>query len=372
MWGYVLNHAHTGHVLGSGTGGVEDRASPSYPGSVANAFYLLYGLMDLSVLSNRLIAELALVGVVVAAGMLVWAVWRGRARKTAAGAAAVALPFLAPLLVVGGAGALAFAARAWGFPIRGPGGILPPLEENLNETYTRFSNEDYSAFGPIGIVALLAASVLAVIAYARRRADVRHLALACAFPSFLLLISLGTSWNPFLIRFFAVPAVLGAPLLARLFRGPATAAAYLVVASLAVGLTVTHDQTKPLTSPYGLGRPWNLDQSNALTTNSRTDFAVSILAYDRTVPPDACVGAALDDYDPSYLLFGPRLQHRVVYLPTTDPVPAAVASHVGFVVINAPNFGSLGDQFRAAGWRVRPLGSAWLLASAPNAGGGAC
>ncbi len=37
MWGYVLNAVHTGHLLGSGTGGVQDRGLPSYPGSVANA-----------------------------------------------------------------------------------------------------------------------------------------------------------------------------------------------------------------------------------------------------------------------------------------------------------------------------------------------
>ena len=46
---------HTGHILGAGTGGVQDRGSPSYPASVANAFYLAYGLMDTSVLSHRLI-----------------------------------------------------------------------------------------------------------------------------------------------------------------------------------------------------------------------------------------------------------------------------------------------------------------------------
>ena len=77
-------------------------------------------------------------------------------------AAGIALPFLAPLLVVGGAALVAWGARAWGFPIRGPGGLLGPLDANLNETYTRIANEDYSAYGPVGIVALLAAAVLAV------------------------------------------------------------------------------------------------------------------------------------------------------------------------------------------------------------------
>ena len=38
---------------------------PSYPRSVANAFYLLYGMMDASVLSSRLIHVLAIAGVVI-------------------------------------------------------------------------------------------------------------------------------------------------------------------------------------------------------------------------------------------------------------------------------------------------------------------
>src|SRR5262249_60140409 len=55
MWGYVLNLAETGHVFGTGTYVLLDRAPPNYPGSVENGLYLLYGLMDLSVLSNDLI-----------------------------------------------------------------------------------------------------------------------------------------------------------------------------------------------------------------------------------------------------------------------------------------------------------------------------
>ena len=285
MWGYALNLDHTGHLFGAGTGPIEDRASPSYPGSLANAFYLLYGLMDLSVLSNRSIYVLAAAGVLAVIGTAAWALRRAGGRRAARDGASVGLPFLAPLIVLGAAGVLAFVARWWGFPIRGPGGILGPLNDNLNETYTRISNEDYSAFGPLGIVALLAASLLAIVTYVRRRTDSRQLALACALPAFLVLLALGTSWNPFLIRFFLVPAVLAAPLLAHLFRGPATALAYFAVAGIVVGLTITSDQAKPLTNPYGFGRPWNLTVPHALATNSRDDFAAAVEAYDATIPP---------------------------------------------------------------------------------------
>jgi hypothetical protein len=372
MWGYVLNLAETGHVLGVGTGGLEDRASPSYPGSLANAFYLVYGLMDLSVLSNVLIYVLAVTGLVSAAGVTAWALRRRGARRALGEGANVAVPFVAPLVVLGAAGMIAFAARRFGFPIRGPNGILGPLEANLSETYTRISNEDYSAFGPLGIVALVLASVLTLVAYVRRRADTRQLALACALPCFLLLISLSTSWNPFLIRFFAVPVVLAAPLLARLLHGRTAVAAYAIVAALTVSLTVLRDQSKPLENPYGFGPPWSLSVEHSLDTNSRLDYATSIRDFDQSVPARACIGAVLGEQDPSYLVYGPHLRHHVVYLPANGAVLAALQRGLFYVVIDTDSHASVGDDFAAAGWRVRQLGQRWLLASEPNARSGVC
>jgi hypothetical protein len=373
IWGYVLNAAHTGHVLGVGTGFVEDRASPSYPGSLANAFYLTYGLMDLSVVSKHLAVVLGILGVVAALALVVWGLVRSRAPSDLARGGAIAVPFLAPLLVIGGAALVAWGARQLGFPIRGRGGIIGPVNEGLNEIYTHVSNEDYSAFGPVGIVALLAAAVLAIWAVIRRRADSRQLALALAVPLFLLLISLATFWNPFLIRFFVVPVVLAAPLLARLFRGgPAVAAAFAAVGALAIALTVIHDQTKPLRSPYDLGYPWNLTQQESLVTNSSLGYSRALTEYQRLVPPHACVGVAVGDSDPSYLLFGPKLEHRVFYLPAVGIVVPAIHDGVFYVVVNQRIESGAAAELQAAGWRLQPLSSDWTLATSPKAGGGAC
>ncbi len=46
----------------------------------------------------------------------------------------------------------------------------------------------------------------------------RHVVLAASLPVFLVLISLESRWVPFLIRYFMLPAVLTAPLLAILLR----------------------------------------------------------------------------------------------------------------------------------------------------------
>ena len=359
MWGYVLNLGETGHVLGTGTGALEDRSSPSYPGSVRNALYLLYGLMDLSVLSNNLIDWLAVTGLVAAAGVATWAIRSETMRRALRDGARVALPFFAPLLVLGCADVIADATGWLGFPLRGPGGTLGPLNETLARTYTRFSSDDYSALGPLAIVSLLAASVIAVIAYLRRRADARHLALACALPCFLVLISATTAWTPFLIRFFTVPAALAAPLLAWLFPGRATIAAYAVVAAVMVSLTITHDDAKPLSSPYGYGRPWNLSQKLALATNSRGDTGDAVVGLNVAVP-SGCLGAITGESDPMYLLYGSHFQRHIIYLPHGNPVTPADAKGLADVVVST-GLQHSADELVKDGWKVRPIGGMWLL-----------
>ena len=362
MWGYVLNDIHSGDLLGSGTGAMENRAPPSYPGSVANAFYLMYSSMDLSVLSNHLIDILAVAGLASASAAGGWAVRRARPRRALADAVAVATPFLSPLLVIGAGGTLAFIARRWGFPIRGPGGVVGGL--------TRVANEDDSAFGPLGIVALLAAIASTIWAVATRRADTRQLALSFALPGFLVLISLQVSWNLFLMRFFLVPVVLAAPLLARLFRGRATTAAYLVVAAITVGLTIIHDQTKPLEGAFG--RPWHLTPVEAIDVAQDPATATALAAYDRLVPEHACVGAVLGSEEPSYLLFGPNLRHHVVYLSVNDAVLPALRDGLFYIVISTGPDRWVAGDFKSRGWRIRPLGRYWLLASEPHARAGIC
>jgi hypothetical protein len=372
MWGYVLNLDHSGHVLGAGTADVQDRGSPAYPRSVATAFYLMYGLMDTSVLSYHAIHRLALVGVAVGLGVAAWYLRRGGRRRALAEAAGAALPFLAPLLVIGGAFVVAFVARRWGFPIRGPAGILEPLEQLLNMTYTRIANEDYSAYGPVGIVALIAAAALGVRAYVTRRADMRHLVLALSLPIFLVLISLGSIWVPFLIRYFLLPAVLTAPLLSLLLTSRIVSAAWFAMAAVSIGFTITADQPKPFTSQYGYGHPWEVTAEQALSQNSDNQAAQALVAYDQNVAAHACVGVVLGPNEPTYLLYGPKLDHRVLYLPPGDPLDAAREHVLGYVVFSNNVASPSAEQFGSAGWQIRPLGPFWSLASVPNAGPGTC
>jgi hypothetical protein len=295
---------------------------------------------------------------------------RRGARAALEEALAVATPFLSPLLVLGGAAALAYGASRFGFPIRGSKGIIGAGGFDLFE-YDRIANEDYSAFGPVGIVALLAVVALTLGRGLRRRADSRQLVLACALPLFLAYVSLGSSWSPYLTRFFVIPAVVVAPLLAHLFRRRGAAAAYALVASLVVVLTLSQDQTKPLQSRY-FGRPWQMDEQQALAADGHAYMATALADFDELVPVHACVGGVLGFNDPSYLLYGPRLEHRVVYLPSVDPLPEVAAAHLAYVVISNWYERPVAATFSSAGWRLRPLGSFWLLASRPRAGAATC
>ena len=353
-WGFVLNDIHTSSLIGNGKSRTDHTASPSFPGSLITALSILYETMDLSVLWRNPIHLLALAGVVAA----LLAGWYRRCRRTARRqalieAASVALPFLAPAIVIVGGAVLAFATRRLGTPVRGPGGTYG----ELNNT----ASEDDSAFGPIGGVVLLLTPALATVAYFARKVDVRHLILACALPSFLILLSLQSQFNEWLPRFLLVPAALTAPLFAVLFRSRTTIAAYLVVSALLAGLVITRDTTKPLESRYGA--PWRISWVQALDENRQPTPAAGLAALDKAVPANACVGALLGNDSPAYLIAGRNFRRRVDYLSLDDAVEEAVEAHISYVVIDSGQSDrTTVGRFRADGWTIRELGGYWELA----------
>jgi hypothetical protein len=359
MWGYVLNHDHTGKLLGHGGGRIENTTSPSWPDTAVTAFRLLYVLMDRSVLTNSEVHWLAIIGVAAGIGAAVWAIRRGRAREAPVEGMGVAIPFTSALLAIVAGWALSGLGSWWGHPLRLPHGIVGPLNHG--------ANEDKSAFGPVGSVLLLAVPILTVVAFARGRADARRVALAASVPLFLILLVLQAKWNEFLTRFMVVPAVLAAPLLAYLFSRRLATVAYVAVASFVGALTITHMQAKPLSA-----RPWHFSQARAIEEAQDPDAARALADFQRLVPPRACVGAVLGLDEPAYVLFGPRFRHHVEFLPVTDAVHQSLLKALFYVVISTgPDRGAAKD-FRDAGWKVRPLGPYWLLASEPHATTGDC
>ncbi len=355
--GYALNAVHTGHVLGP-TLGQNVGVPASIQSRAATFVRLIYLLFDLSPVSNWTIGLLAAVGI---AGGVVFGLRRYRKAGLRAGllrGAAIAIPLTAPLLVIGGAAVVdAFAqltdATASGF---GPVG--------------RKANEDLSAFGPVGSVMLLGVPLLVCGLFAARRADIRHLALATVLPLFLVLLAATVAFNPFLMRFALVPVVLTAPLFGFVFRSRAASAALLVIATVTFVGVLDHARGEPFESIGG--HPWHLTQIEAMEYGFEDKIPPALTAYDRLVPPRACVGDVAGPDEPSYLLWGRSLERKVYYLPTVGAVDPALLDGVFYVVINVDSDARTADQFRQAGWKILPLGRYWLLARAPRAGSGVC
>ena len=86
----------------------------------------------------------------------------------------------------------------------------------------------------------------------------------------------------------------------------------------------------------------------------------------------ACLGAVLGPDEPSYLLWGPRLERRVHFLPSTAAVAEALRGGLFRVVVSTGENAPVAGTFAEAGWRVRRLADYWLLAEAPGAEGDAC
>jgi hypothetical protein len=360
MWGFVLNEVHTGHLLGHGGGRVENTQSPSWPASALTGLYLLYATMDMSTVPQRLYNAATAAGIVALALAGAFAFRRERGRSLAA--ALPAVPLLAPIATIIAGGAIAYLARDWGYPVRGPGGIIGGLN--------RVSNEDDSAFGPLGAVALLGVPVVFLAAFLRRKADARKLALAATFPLFLVLLCLQAKWNEFLPRFLVVPVLLVAPLLATFITRRAATVAFFVTASIIAGYTVTNVQARPLDTPFG--HPWTLDQVEAVYQAQDEAASRALRRFDEIVPPNACVGAVLGLDEPAYVLYGRTFRHKVDYLAVADAVHEALADGLFYVVISDGPNRAVSSSFRAAGWKLRPLADYWLLASEPHAGSGTC
>jgi hypothetical protein len=269
------------------------------------------------------------------------------------------LPPLAPLLVIVGGTVLAAVTRWIHLPVHDAS--FGQAEAGLN----RGANEDDSAFGPIGSMVVLGVPLIGAWGALEHRIDQRRLALAIAVPSFLILFSLYAVYEPWATRYLIVPVALSAPLFGWFFATRSLSIGVIAVAALAVALTLAYDWKKPLSS-----RPWQLTWAQALNLRNGNLSGV-LAAYDRFVPAHACVGTVLQPEEPSYLLYGRNLTHRVFDLPVADDLQAAVHDRLSYVVISqAPVLGYPATQvFANAGWKVEELGKYWLLVIAPGADG---
>jgi hypothetical protein len=358
MWSFVLNIAETGHVLGHGGGRVEQTASPSFPGSLATAARISLRFIDRSGFSSKVVEALVLVAVATTIALVI--AWRRQHRSwrsTITTAATFGLALLAPIFVAG----LAILNELQSSPVH---------FHYLARVNSRV-DEDVSSFGPLGVL-LLGVSIVTVARFRRCRDDGRLL-LALALPVFIVALALTSRYNPWLSRFLIVPVALTAPLLGPVFGRRSATLGIVIVAATTIGVTLVRNELKPID---GTVRPWQLTAAEAVELQSwKPAAAIALRQIDAVVPPRACVGVLLDVNEPSYVLYGPKLGRRVMFMPAKGAPQAAESAGVPYVVIGSGAVAPLVDGFRAGGWTLRPLdprSNYWTLAISPRGGSGRC
>ncbi|MGH6878236.1 MAG: glycosyltransferase 87 family protein, partial [Rhizomicrobium sp.] len=357
LWSYALNLSRTGHLLG-GEAAELTHASTSVVGTLAMAVAVLYRLADLPGLSNDTAWLLALAGLNLALAA-VFVTRRLRRRASVAGAAAVGVPLTAPALTLAFTAALHGIVRLVGLPVDRGAAFLGqnfliaqtgPFTWQVN----RLVQEDIAGFGPVGGLMLVGVSLWAVVAFARRRADARVLALGLALPLFLLLLGATTaSYNPYLGRFVLVPAALAVPLVAICFRRTALGLALVAVSALVVCLTLVDDVQKPLDSRYG--HPWQLGQVDAARLTYEPSAGDALFDLDYLVPSWAPLAAVLAEDEPSYLLFGATHTRPVVFLPARPAAAYAAARSDGSTFVVIGGVAGVANAFAAHGWAITNL-----------------
>jgi hypothetical protein len=279
----------------------------------------------------------------------------------AAAVTAVTLPLLVPALALG----MARVARAFADLVNLPVHDAATTSASFSWQLNRSVNEDLSAFGPLGVVAL-GVSLVTVVVYVRGRTDVRRLALALALPVFIVLLGLSSKYNPWLARFLIVPLALTAPLFAALFRRREAAFALTVVAATTVALAHLRNDLKPIEGADVL--PWRQTQAQAVALPWLGGLHEAQRQLDRLVPASTCLGALLDRDDPTFLIYGSHFDRHLTFLTVPGEWQRAEREGLKHIIINGGDYQDARGRMKERGWTLRDLSGYWVLATSPVRG----
>jgi len=224
------------------------------------------------------------------------------------------------------------------------------------EPNTRADIYNNTYFGPLGVLLVLPVTVWILVAWARRRTDRVHGALALALPLFILAVALSYPYNQSIGRFLIAPVALSLALAAPLYRFRWVATATAGIAAVTVLCVHVNDIYKPV----GLfGRPavWSLSRADAQALYNTAQRAL-VESVEGGSPPGP-LGVALNRADWSYPLFGDSLDREVVYLPKQGVLQRATELGLRRVVLRQ----RLAAGLDTSGWTVTALQGPWALAS---------
>jgi hypothetical protein len=99
-----------------------------------------------------------------------------------------------------------------------------------------------------------------------------------------------------------------------------------------------------------------------MTDNSRATYAEQTAGLDAAVPGAGCLGAIVLESDPTYYLYGSHLQRHIIYLEYGNPVTQASNTGLAKVLVTTSMAYDV-NQFQLDGWKIRPIGGGWDLAT---------
>ena len=326
-FGYVQNVLHSGRLFGAADATQGLTAPGSLLARPRTVLWIAYGFSDISGAQGlQILVYLSFVVAAVAFSFLV-VTRRGRGLSLALRAALLALA--APYAVV-------VLSELAGAALRAAGASHVPGASVRDLTPVHITDEDFSWFGPLGalLIVPLAFGITA------RDAIRRHLrpatALASALPLFTAGVAATLAYNPFVGRFFLVPVVLVAPLLAGIYHRPALAIAASATGAFVLACCLAVDATKPsgIDTTGSVWRESRLEQQTAFVPD-----LLPVLRRVQRIPRGDTIVLQILAGDPSYPFFGAKLQHHVEFAaPHTVVKPGG---HLWLVTHN-----------RTGGWRL--------------------
>jgi Glycosyltransferase family 87 len=215
------------------------------------------------------------------------------------------------------------------------------------------ANEDFAFFGALGAALILPVAVFTVVAFVRRRADFRRLALAAAIPLFALELAAAYEYNDWIGRFMLVPVALSVPLLAAVYPARKLAAASVVLAATGCFAAVGFNELKPI-GLHGTTPVWSMSRVG-VETLSRPRMRPIIDLVQGRVPQRVRLGLVAGQDDWSYPFYGSSLERRVVYLKGAGALSSAERQGIDEVLF-------------ARDRRPRRMPERWRLTADPRSG----
>jgi Dolichyl-phosphate-mannose-protein mannosyltransferase len=212
-------------------------------------------------------------------------------------------------------------------------------------------NEDTSAFGLLGVLAVLLFA--GVLLWWRTAWDRR--ALAAAALGYLVLFAVVNEYNVWLGRLMIVGIALGAPLLALLYRWGWTRGLAVALALLSLLPCLVFNPSKQLFVEPGQPTVFGHDRL-VQQTLLRPEMRAPLQELARRLPADAPIGLVHGEDTWDYSFFGEGLERRVVALDPAADLRAAMRDENlrGIVFANVDPPPGLGAEQLAPGYWLAP------------------